>query len=244
MKSRMLANSILLGIAASLSGCLALSALFGAGSFLLNGPAQYIGTVYAVGEYTYEYAANDKTPVTVLGEKLDKLGEWLNPEGPQIPESRVLLARSDVQGTTVIPGNPQSALPQTMATTATKPQFLTPARETRALSEPLYAKRPPRPLLAMKKQAKPKAMPLSPPVSPTISRPNPAPVSVTMHAAASAPPRSLRQLQRMEQAFARADVAQYAKRDPGGLRISVGSDTRGISGSWQIRHRVSRPDLS
>ncbi|KAB1441855.1 hypothetical protein [Pseudodesulfovibrio senegalensis] len=246
MKSRLIVNSILLAIAASLSGCLALSALFGAGSFLLNGPAQYIGTVYAVGEYTYEYAANGKSPVTVVAEKLDRLDNWLNPHD-HAAEPRVMLARAHVHDTTTIPGSPQSAVLRPMAAVSPAPLRMNPARENRSLSEPLHtslAANSPRPPHGMKKQTKPKAMPVTPPVAPTIFRSDTVDAPMTVLASASAPPRSLRHLQRMELAFAHADAAHYAERDPATLRISVSSDTRGISGSWRIRHRVSRPDLS
>lgn len=49
--------------------------MLGVMGFLTSGPLQYAGTAYSVGEYTYQYAVNDKTPDEVFTEKLS----WLMP---------------------------------------------------------------------------------------------------------------------------------------------------------------------
>jgi len=250
----------------SVSGCLALNALVGAGSLLLSGPAQYIGTVYTVGEYAYEYAANGKTPVAVVGEKLDKLDKWLNPRGRQNPhEDNIMLAAIQPKPETVIPGNmvgdpPVHALPMPMissnstysppllASLPLSPSLNT-SRETRNLSEPFRSIRTKRqpdkivPVITAKKKAAPtpRTAPLRPKQKKSVQPATRAPVLI---AATQAPPQKLLQLQRMEQAFAHAERTRPASANGNAVRISLGNDPSGVSGTWSIRHKVTPPDLS
>jgi hypothetical protein len=75
-------------LAGGLAGCLAVNAVLGVIGLVASGPIQYAGTAYTVGEYTYEYAVNDKTPDVVLGEKI----AWLTRDDAQ-PETATVLAQ-------------------------------------------------------------------------------------------------------------------------------------------------------
>lgn len=85
---------ILLSGAGPLSGCAVVAPLLGAGGFAFA-PLQYASTAYTLGEFTYEYAANDKNPAQVIegkyaavvsGEAFE-LPAYLQsePAGPQAP---------------------------------------------------------------------------------------------------------------------------------------------------------------
>ena len=88
---RTVCNCLFVAALVALPGCLAVNAMFGVLGLVTSGPVQYAGTAYTVGEYTYEYAVNGKTPDTVLGEKL----AWLTGDEPQSP---VVLAEASREG--------------------------------------------------------------------------------------------------------------------------------------------------
>ncbi|MEZ7198291.1 hypothetical protein [Pseudodesulfovibrio karagichevae] len=85
---------VLLSAIGPLSGCAVVAPLLGAGG-LAFAPLQYASTAYTIGEFTYQYAANDKTPDQVIEAKYDamvsgeafELPEYLQsePAGPQAP---------------------------------------------------------------------------------------------------------------------------------------------------------------
>jgi len=85
---------VLLSAFGPLSGCAVVAPLLGAGGFVFA-PLQYASTAYTIGEFTYQYAANDKTPNQVVEDKYNamvsgeafELPEYLNsePAGPQSP---------------------------------------------------------------------------------------------------------------------------------------------------------------
>ncbi len=52
-----------------LSGCAVVGPLLSVGGFVAA-PLQYASVAYTVGEFSYEYAANDKTPDQVVGESV------------------------------------------------------------------------------------------------------------------------------------------------------------------------------
>ena len=68
--SRLLAVSVL---SALLSGCAVVGPLLSLGGMAGLAPLQYASTVYTLGEFTYEYAANDKTPDQVIQAKIDSV---------------------------------------------------------------------------------------------------------------------------------------------------------------------------
>jgi hypothetical protein len=60
-----------LGLLALLPGCAVVGPLLSVGGFVGMAPLQYASTAYTVGEFTYEYAANDKDPTEVIQAKID-----------------------------------------------------------------------------------------------------------------------------------------------------------------------------
>jgi hypothetical protein len=85
---------VLLSAFGPLSGCAVVAPLLGVGGFAFA-PLQYASTVYTIGEFTYQYAANDKTPDQVVQDKYNamvsgeafELPEYLDsePAGPEAP---------------------------------------------------------------------------------------------------------------------------------------------------------------
>lgn len=211
----------------SLSGCIVLSGLLGASGFVLTGPAQYIGTVYAVGEYTYEYAANDKTPVQVLQEKFAWLTDDEKPEAEKdtapVPLPRLAHARPRLAP----PTRERAAILKKPATTKPEKADPTPvAAAAITAKEKADTNAAPAPL---------KSIPYAAPVL------SPGPVQPAMLTAAAPTPQSLIKLQRMEQAFAAADAqALMSPEQPHTVRITLPPDT-GIweyNGTSEIRVRV------
>ncbi|OIQ49660.1 hypothetical protein BerOc1_01585 [Pseudodesulfovibrio hydrargyri] len=92
---------VLLSVSGPLSGCAVVAPLLGAGGFAFA-PLQYASTAYTVGEFSYEYAANDKTPGQVVEDKYNamvsgeafKLPEYLQAE-PAGPEAPVMTAQAE-----------------------------------------------------------------------------------------------------------------------------------------------------
>ena len=84
-----------------LPGCAVVAPLLSVGGFAFA-PLQYASTAYTIGEFTYEYAANDKTPDKVLEAKYDamvsgeafELPAYLQSE-PAGPEAPVVTAQAD-----------------------------------------------------------------------------------------------------------------------------------------------------
>ncbi|CCH49596.1 hypothetical protein [Pseudodesulfovibrio piezophilus] len=68
-----------------LPGCMILNATLGVVGLVSTGPLQYAGTAYTVGEYTYEFAVNDKSPQTVFQDKMNWL---LGPTPASPPENK------------------------------------------------------------------------------------------------------------------------------------------------------------
>ena len=92
---------VLLSAIGPLSGCAVVAPLLGAGG-LAFAPLQYVSTAYTIGEFTYQYAANDKTPDQVVQDKYNamvsgeafELPEYLNAE-PAGPEAPVMTAEAE-----------------------------------------------------------------------------------------------------------------------------------------------------
>jgi hypothetical protein len=73
-----------LGLLALLPGCAVVGPLLSVGGFVGMAPLQYASTVYTVGEFTYEYAANDKDPTEVIQAKIDGV---LSGDAFQLPDA-------------------------------------------------------------------------------------------------------------------------------------------------------------
>ena len=97
--SRLLA---VLTLAVLLSGCAVIGPLLSLGGAIGLAPLQYAATAYTVGEFTYQYAANDKTPAQVVREKIDsvvsgdafRVPEYMN-DDPAGPEPAVMVAEAE-----------------------------------------------------------------------------------------------------------------------------------------------------
>lgn len=80
-----------------LPGCALVGPALTVGGLAGIGPLSYLSTAYTVGEFTYEYAANDATPDEVIEHKLLSLAsgdafempEYMkaNPAGPPVPSA-------------------------------------------------------------------------------------------------------------------------------------------------------------
>lgn len=99
--SRLLA---VLALATLLSGCAVIGPLLSVGGMAGLAPLQYASIAYTVGEYSYEYAANDKTPDEVIKDKIDSVvsGEAFQfpdymKNDPAGPEADVMVAEADPQ---------------------------------------------------------------------------------------------------------------------------------------------------
>lgn len=244
-------------LAGGLTGCLAVNAMFGVLGLVAPGPIQYAGTAYTVGEYTYQYAVNDKTPDEVLGDKF----AWLmgdDAPSPDIaqepgqPDTEILLA--------------QAGPPELADVPAARAAVPTPVSRTTAIPSPdaamaLAANTPPPDLMVMTGAMDTPAPPVRMAQAGRQTRPDrktpPAPATMQARAAArpgQAPDPLAARLDRMESALAQAE--QMALREPDqGVRYAAsaweagpaarGRDRQergpGVSGAWTIRHPVMQP---
>ncbi|MBG0791503.1 MAG: hypothetical protein H0S80_13505 [Desulfovibrionaceae bacterium] len=95
--SRLLAVSAL---AVLLSGCAVVGPLLSLGGMAGLAPLQYVSAAYTLGEFSYEYAANDKTPNEVIQAKIDSV---ITGEAFQLPgddESAVMVADAGTEAQT------------------------------------------------------------------------------------------------------------------------------------------------
>lgn len=74
----------LLAVVGLLPGCAVVGPLLSLGGMAGLAPLQYASLAYTVGEYSYEYAANDKTPDMVIE---DKFNAVVTGEAFTLPES-------------------------------------------------------------------------------------------------------------------------------------------------------------
>jgi len=223
MKRSLLRNCILTASVLILPGCLAINALLGVAGIMGSGPIQYAGTVYSVGEYTYEYAMNDRTPDEVIKHKL----AWLLPEEqPDIP----LPSQPQIQYTNTADDSKLMAA----AVPASPPSLpRMPRKETRTIEvQPItMASAPSFQPITTATASPPKA-----------TRPVQVRRKTSGHTYIERRPDPLHQkLARLNQTLRLAE--QMAAREPtSGIRCSVSSEppgqTHGINGSWSIRHTV------
>ncbi|WP_319469579.1 hypothetical protein [uncultured Pseudodesulfovibrio sp.] len=222
MKRPLLRNCILTASVLILPGCLAINALLGVAGIMGSGPLQYAGTVYSVGEYTYEYAVNDRTPDEVIEHKL----AWLLPEEqpetplPSQPQIHYADTADDLKMTAKAEPASRPPLPRISG------------RETNPVEVP--------PIIVASAPAIQQITPTSP--SPKRIRPVQIRRKTSGHTYIERTPDPLQQkLARLNQTLRLAE--QMAAREPAsGIRCSVSSEspgqTHGINGSWSIRHTV------
>lgn len=241
-------NCILTAAVLVLPGCLAINALLGVAGFLTTGPIQYAGTVYSVGEYAYEYAANDKTPDEVIGEKF----AWLLESDQEVgKESHTLALAKDATLVQKPVATPERQLAE--ASLAKQPQLtLSPTASVETAPRMVARLRPVPHPAAPVTVAQNTSRKSSPPPSRVQAKPTS--MAPVMQAKAVVPAllrheyveRKANPLQdkldRMEQGLAQAE--QLMNRSPvDGIRYSVPTQESGqtgtsLSGSWSIRHTI------
>jgi len=234
MKKTIVRSCIFSAIVLVLPGCLAINAILGVVGFMTTGPIQYAGTAYSIGEYTYEYAVNDKTPDEVIEEKLTLLMPV--EEAPQLAgyakafrksvmspplieeDSAVQLAQASPEPVPTVVPTRFKQTPTVVAHQATIPIL-------RIAAVPVVKSAPAR-------------MPI---VQASISRPTPRHTYIERDTDPL-----LAKLSRLEQTLNQAE--RMAAREPEqGVRFSVpsyedGQIENGINGSWSIRHTVMQPN--
>ena len=210
--------------------------------FIATGPIQYAGVAYSVGEYTYEYAVNDKMPDEVIeakvawffGEDEPEMTGYAKAirktgiaETPPIMAPKVQLAETSLDASPRVTLDPAQAVQAAPVIVAS----LRPKAPARPVSRPVMPTKRQRP---MKRRAAPassavtatQAIPLAPKPQHTYVEREIDPL--------------LEKLTKLEHALAQAEQI-VAKEPINGVRYSVSSDETGqagtgISGSWSIRH--------
>lgn len=83
-----------------MSGCAAVGPLLTLGGTWIT-PLQYASTAYTVGEYSYEYAQNDRTPDMVIEAKLDSVAALFDSDEvqdlPAVQEGPVMVADAETK---------------------------------------------------------------------------------------------------------------------------------------------------
>ncbi|WP_147819953.1 hypothetical protein [Salidesulfovibrio onnuriiensis] len=81
-----------------MSGCAAIGPLLTLGGTWIT-PLQYASTAYTVGEFTYEYAENGKTPDEVIEAKLDSISDVFDGEDevPAVEEGPAPVVLADAE---------------------------------------------------------------------------------------------------------------------------------------------------
>lgn len=238
MKRAILRNAIVVSAVLLLPGCLAVNAFLGAASLVITGPMQYAGTLYTVGEYTYEYAVNDRTPDEVLGAKLAWL--QLTPKTEK-SDTSLLTGYAKAMRRTSMDGSkpfvrPEPAPDTVPSATApeTGPVMTASARPSPTPQPaPVTAHTPaPRSTPTVVARQKPAPRPAPAPVVTASTRP------VHTYVERDTDPLLVR-MHRLERSLAQAERV-VLDRPEAGVRHTVsepaaGQET-GISGSWSIRH--------
>lgn len=248
-------NSILSAAILFLPGCLAINALLGAAGLLISGPAQYVGTVYSVGEYAYEYAVNDKTPDEVIQEKFAWLtgpdhdpqqeaqaialakGATLSPEPELIPMIQVAEVSLATSSQVTLQPESMTSLPQAVPERVIASMDLT----------TMTVRTPTRPSIpsAIRKNRPQRAPVTKQHAAPIIQVKAEVHPTTPARPAREADPMQIRR-DRMEQGLAQAERLM-SQPSVDGVRYSVQERNSGqtgttLSGPWSIRHSVMQPN--
>lgn len=248
MKQTLVRSAFLSALVVILPGCVLINTALGVVGLLSSGPAQYAGAVYSVGEYTYEYAVNDKTPDEVVVEKV----AWLfqtdeEPDAVHYADSTTIpspRAEKSVEDRLQLAAGKASLQPHTSLTRVklepAQPQASTQVASNRQRPTPISSR-----AATMKKPAS--RTPIKQPVVAT-AKPVEKTHSAIQHTYIEhSPDPLLERITRMEQAFATAE--RMADHKPvQGIRYSVRTNEAGqtltINGAWSIRHDVMQPPPS
>lgn len=239
-----------------LPGCLAINALFGGIGLIASGPIQYVGTAYTIGEYAYEYAANDRNPAEVLGERITLLTspeQWpgemaAHMRKPPPEQVHVAEARPPRPASRTIPAPETrqiriadaSEIPFTRRSVIRKHTPIRPMPEAKPLRR--FPNMPDtRRMASLPAPAKvsPSASMSSRKPRPSMTKPpRPSSPRTIRNAPANAPDPLLARLNRLQQSFHQAEALAEQQGGPG-IRIQVGpKNTPGLNGAWSIRHSL------
>ncbi|MGL1863636.1 MAG: hypothetical protein OCC46_14015 [Pseudodesulfovibrio sp.] len=242
MNKSLFRSCIVTAAALLLPGCLAINAILGVAGLLATGPIQYAGTAYSVGEYTYEYAVNDKTPDEVIEEKM----VWLfaldsDPSMEMVPSMKgyAKALKQSVIAPPVLDVNPTIQLAEAPTRSLVTSPSVTLQTDGAPRTAPVVvASLHPRTIQPMARAVQP-AEPQQ-----RITPPQPQHIYVERK---SDP--LLLKMNRMEQTLAQAERVM-SEEPTHGVRYSIsldeaGQTEAGISGSWSIRHGLmqSSPEM-
>lgn len=232
MRWTLLRSCIFTAAVLVLPGCLLINAALTGLGFIGTGGLEYAGTVYSIAEYSYEYAANDKTPDEVIEDKL----AWLVGEDEE---------------TTMLAETARPTPTPSMANNRPNLHLLAQKRATptmRSLVEP-----DPAMIAALEDAAMNFETAAGPiPVSPLrITKKGAAPVKPVARMKRIDPQHQyiardtdplLTRLDRLELAFRQAEAVVAGATDQG-VKLSIqpndgAPEEQGISGSWSIRHTI------
>ncbi len=241
MKRSLCRNCILTAATLILPGCLAINAVLGVVGLMGTGPIQYAGTVYSIGEYTYEYAVNDKTPDEVIEDKL----AWLMPDNDMpTPNEPELTGYAQAMKNTNIPEATRKLLGDSLQPEKTKSRIMVASAHRQSAPMPstiVASTRPTRTISTPSAQSR--VSPHAPGTSIQAAATAHTRTTLPIHSYIERIPDPLHQkLARLGQTLRQAE--QIAEREPvSGVRCSVssqeaGQPTPGISGSWSIRHSI------
>jgi hypothetical protein len=233
----LLGNALLLSAMTTLQGCLVINAALGFMGLVGPPAMQLAGAAYAVSEYTYEYAANDRTPDMVLMAKFD----WLIPHEEEPHLSHDAGAFSEVALAPSAPDNlraqiaPETTLPVTRVRKAAGTIRPIPAvphtLETRTETARIVPHQ--------QKGLSRTTLETAPAVTASL------PVNTPVHTYVERPfdPLLVR-LNRLENTLRQAE-SMLSSTPENGVRLSVSDMTevpseQGINGTWSIRHTLMK----
>jgi hypothetical protein len=106
-----------------LPGCAVVGPLLSVGSFIGTAPLQYASAAYTVGEYTYEYAANDKDPSEVIEGKIISVLDGSAFDMPDFDRDDAAGGTDEVMLADGTPASKVEVLEATMAAKADEPRL-------------------------------------------------------------------------------------------------------------------------
>lgn len=237
MKHRLIRNTLLMAAVLLLPGCLAINAILGVASFVTSGPMQLAGTIYSVGEYTYEYAANDRTPDEVFLAKFDWLE--LNPEEEAAP----LTGYAKAMRKTSMDGSEPFVRPALPLVASIKPEPGTSILSVSNKPDPSHKQTVSEPANHVSAaKTTPKRMVVA--TRGLARKPSPEPVVV---AEAPRPAHTyiehdtdplLVRMNRLEHSLNQAEQMTRRQGTAHSLSIDQSEPGAGVSGAWSIRHTV------
>lgn len=223
-----------------LPGCMVINAVLGVVGLLTTGPVQYAGTAYTIGEYTYEYAVNDKTPDQVIEEKVT----WLfgSDVDPHMTDHDKVLRESAAQPA------PEVALPVQLAYAMSENTRSAPRGLKRVTLKPKPLRQRTDPAATMvHRQMQPAAKPV--PTKQKTRQISPIPTVIAVmkpvirhtYIERETDP-ILERMSRLEQGLVQAERQASLESEPG-VRMTLiiedaGQTPAGINGSWSIRHQI------